>query len=213
MNRILDYYRTHSIITDPGAFAYLYEDLPDEIPGLIDIIQGQMMHRLAAEHLGVTLTRGSRSEQHLRTMPQRLGRMMELEPSPLTRPREPKERQVGLCRDFAVFLTSLLRHKGIPARMRVGFAEYLKPDSIYKIDHWITEYWEADNQRWVLVDPDAVKYDLVREVDFYIAGSAWELSRAGKVRPDIFRYSGRWKGFPCIRGNLLHDFQALNKLE
>ena len=85
------------------------------------------MHRLAADHLGVTLTRESRGEQHLRTMQQRLERIVSLDPGPLTQERTPKERQVGLCRDFAVFLTSLLRHKGIPARVRVGFAEYLRP--------------------------------------------------------------------------------------
>jgi len=206
-------YRSHSPITDPGPYAYLYEELPDEIPELVAIIQGQLMHRMAAEHLGVTLTRESRGEQHLRTMQQRLERIKSLDPGPLTQERTPKERQIGLCRDFAVFLTSLLRHKGIPARVRVGFAEYLRPDSIYKIDHWITEYWDQASSRWVLVDPDAMMYDLKRDGDFYLAGSAWRLARRGSVRPDIFRYSGRWKGFPAIRGNLLHDFQALNRLE
>ncbi len=141
--------------------------------------------------------------------------------------RDPKEKQVGMCRDFAVFLVSLLRHKGIPARMRVGFAEYLDKNSKFKGDHWITEYWNADQARWVLADPDVggvplgmipVKdgcnlHNIRRDKDFYVAGSAWKLAREGKVRSDLFRYSGRWKGFPCIRGNLLHDFQALNKLE
>ena len=75
-----------------------------------------------AEHYGVSLTRESRAEQHLRTMEQRLERIIELDPSPLTIPRTPKEKQVGVCRDFVVFLTSLLRHNKIPARMRVGFA-------------------------------------------------------------------------------------------
>jgi excinuclease ABC subunit A len=210
---MLETYRSHSPITDPGPFSYLYADLPDEIPDLVAIIQGQLMHRLAADHLGVTLTRESRGEQHLRTMQQRLERIFSLDPSPLTQERAPKERQVGLCRDFAVFLTSLLRHKGVPARVRVGFAEYLRPDSIYKIDHWITEYWDQETERWVLVDPDAVLYDIKPDGDFYLAGSAWRLARRGSVRPDIFRYSGRWKGFPNIRGNLLHDFQSLNRLE
>jgi excinuclease ABC subunit A len=213
MKSILDYYRSHSPITDPGEYAYLYENLPYGIHELVDILQGLMMHRLAAGSIGVTLTRESRSEQRLRTMKQRLERMMELNPAALTIAREPIERQVGLCRDYAVFLTSMLRHKGVPARMRVGFAEYLQPDSIYKIDHWITEFWDSENSRWILVDPDVVKYDLSMDNDFYLAGSAWKFARSSKFRPDVFRFSGRWKGFPCIRGNLLHDFQALNKLE
>jgi len=224
---ILEYYRTHSPITDPGEYAYLYDNLPDDLHGMIAIIQGQMIHRLAVKQFGVTLTRESRSEQRLRTMHQRLERLMELDPSPLTAERTPKEKQVGLCRDFAVFLVSILRHKGVPARMRVGFADYLGEQSKYKGDHWITEYWNDDLERWVLADPDVggvplgmipVKdgcnlHNLRYDKDFYVAGSAWKLAREGKVRSDLFRYSGRWKGFPCIRGNLLHDFQSLNKLE
>jgi excinuclease ABC subunit A len=226
-DNILDYYRTHSPITDPGEYAYLYDNLPDGLHELIALIQGQMIHRLAAPNLGVTLTRESRGEQRLRTMQQRLARIAELDPNPLTVEREPKEKQVGLCRDFAVFLVSLLRHKGIPARMRVGFADYLGKENKFKADHWITEYRNDERGRWVLADPDVggvplgtipVRdginfHDLKRDEDFYVAGSAWKLAREGKVRPDLFRYSGRWKGFPCIRGNLLHDFQALNGLE
>ena len=213
MDEILDYYRQHSPISDPGKYAYLYNDLPDDIHKLIDIIQGQLLHRLAAEHLGVTLTRQSRGEQRLRTMQQRLARIAELDPLPLTSIREPKERQVGVCRDFAVFLTSILRHQNIPARMRVGFAEYIKPDSPYKGDHWITEYWDEVKSRWMLADADVLLVDIQRDAQFYAAGAAWKLARAGTVRSDLFRFSGRWKGFPCIRGNLLHDFQALNKME
>ena len=221
------YYLCHSPITDPGQHVYLYDNLPDDVRALAGLIQGQMIHRNAVKGYGVTLTRGSRSEQHLRTMRQRLARIAELSPDPLTIPREPKERTVGKCRDFAVFLVSLLRHKGIPARMRVGFADYLFDKGGFKADHWITEYWDTSNSRWVLADPDiggmppellgmqitCNLFDLRRDHDFYVAGSAWQLARAGKVRSDLFRYSGHWKGFPCIRGNMLHDFQSLNRLE
>ena len=31
---------------------------------------------------------------------------------------------MAFCRDFAVPMTSILRHKGIPVRLRVGFEEY-----------------------------------------------------------------------------------------
>ncbi len=227
MDTILSYYAAHSPITDPGDYTCLYDNLPDDIPGLICIIQGQMMQRNSASTYGVTLTRGSRAETHLRTMQQRLARIAELSPEPLTLAREPKERTVGMCRDFAVFMASILRHKGIPARMRVGFADYLFANNEFKADHWITEYWDESKGCWILTDPDIGGLDsntlplkqgcnllnLRRDKDFYVAGSAWRLARAGKVRSDLFRYSGHWKGFPCIRGNLLHDFQALNRLE
>ena len=176
MDTRLEYYLQHSPITDPGPFTGLLDPLPDHIPTLVEIIQGLLLHRLAAEHIGVTLTVESRREQRLRTIEQRLSRMMELDPSPLTHPRTPQERQVGVCRDFAIFLTTFLRHKRIPARMRVGFAEYLNPETSFKIDHWITEYWDSEQERWLLVDPDVGKFDLRPHVDFYPAGTAWTLA-------------------------------------
>lgn len=48
----------------------------------------------------------------------------ERNPAPLTQPREPGDRFVGVCRDFALLLCSFLRHAGVPARLRSGFADY-----------------------------------------------------------------------------------------
>jgi excinuclease ABC subunit A len=226
MEQILAYYTSQSPITDPGPHAALLDDLPADISELFAVIQGVLLHRNSAKYYGVQRTTQQNAEMGLRTMQQRLARIQELDPAPLTVPRDPSERQVALCRDFAVFLTTILRHQGIPARMRVGFAAYF-PDSPWYGDHWITEYWNADQSRWVLVDADLggmpkdafkkpLKCDLTNllpDRDFYVAGSAWRLAREGKVKSTFFRYSERWKGFPCIRGNLLHDFQSLNKLE
>jgi len=233
MNETHAYYTSHSPITDPGSYASLYDDLPDSLPELFAVIQGVLLHRNSARYYKVQRTAQQNAEIGLRTMQQRLGRMLELNPAPLTIARDPSERQIGLCRDYAVFLTSILRHKGVPARMRVGFAAYLFTSEAstssagFKGDHWITEYWNKAQRRWVLADADlgGVPHDALGEgitcdftdlspdQDFYVAGSAWRLARLGEVSPTYFRYSERWKGFPCIRGNLLHDFQALNKLE
>jgi hypothetical protein len=40
----------------------------------------------------------------------------------LARKRLPPDRVVGCCRDATLLFVCLARHKGIPARMRVGFA-------------------------------------------------------------------------------------------
>ncbi len=225
MNKILSYYATHSVITDPGEYAYMYDGLPDSPEELAGVVHGVLLHKLATGIHNFQPTQGQRAEQTLRTMQERLSRMVELDPQPIMVPRDPKERQIGMCRDFGVFYTSLLRHKGIPARMRVGFADYLVSDKPLKADHWITEYWDAAQERWILADsnmgePEIQAYKLVANMkdlrhddEFYVAGSAWQLCRAGKEKSTFFRHSERWKGMPCIRGNMLHDFQALNRME
>jgi excinuclease ABC subunit A len=221
----LSYYTSHSPFSDPGHYTFLYTDLPDDLPGLIQVVQGFLIHKLVVDFYQVELSAAARAEQLLRTIEQRLKRMLDFDPAPLRQARQPKDRQVGVCRDFALLLVSLLRHKGLPARMRVGFAKYLDPHGPYKYDHWITEYWDAAQERWVLCDPQiddiqrhaigiqANTLNLKRGEDFFLAGEAWELCRAGKDKSLLFRFSGKWKGMPCIRGNLMHDLRALNKVE
>ncbi|MBN2146761.1 MAG: excinuclease ABC subunit UvrA [Anaerolineales bacterium] len=225
MNEILSFYATHSPLTDPGPYADLYEQLPASPFDLALVVQGLLLHRMLADHLNIPLSAAQRSEWHLRTVQQRLARMVEIDPAPLTTPRQTIQRQVGVCRDYALLYVSMLRHRGIPARMRVGFARYLDPQGPMSIDHWIAEVWDAAQECWVLIDPqmdpeniEAIGVtvdptDLRQDEDFYLAGSAWDLCRTGKAKPLLFRLNGHWKGLPCIRGNLLHDFQALNKFE
>jgi excinuclease ABC subunit A len=225
MKPILDYYATQGIMSDPGRYTYLYKDLPDSPSELAGVVMGLLLHKQSATYNNITISSAQRTEQHLRSIEERLGRMVEIEPSPLTISREPQLRQVGVCRDFALLFVSMLRHKGIPARIRVGFAKYLDPKGPMFIDHWIAEYWDVSQNRWILTDPgiDHITRetleistnlsDLHHNRDFFPAGSAWKLCRSGKFKSSLFRYSDRWKGMPCIRGNLLHDFQTLNKLE
>ena len=63
----------------------------------------------------------------------------------------------GLCRDFAILAASAFRAKGIPARLRVGFADYIVPD--FWEDHWLCEW--HDGQHWKRLD-----------VEFAAAGGA-----------------------------------------
>jgi excinuclease ABC subunit A len=229
-NAVLSYYQQQSPFTDPGSYASLYDGLPADPDALTEIVQGLLLHKLAVEFFHLTLSPAQRAEQHLRTIQQHLKRIVQVHPAPLVEPRPPELRQVGVCRDFALLHVSLLRHVGIPARMRVGFARYLDPKGSLSIDHWISEYWDFEGERWVLTDPGLAGpacppalreqieiatgfTDLLHDRDFFLAGSAWKLARQGKVAPLLFRFNGHWKGMPCIRGNLLHDFQALNKLE
>ncbi|NSW53171.1 MAG: excinuclease ABC subunit UvrA [Anaerolineae bacterium] len=220
----LDSYRKQSPFTDPGEYADMYQDLPDTPDEILRVVQNILLHKLVADHSGISLSTEQRQEQFLRSASERLARIAQVAPAPITQPWKNNEKQIGVCRDFALMYVSMLRHKGYAARMRVGFAEYLDPGQ-YKIDHWITEYWDESQRRWILTDAEideqfmdmfnvhAGTADLVHDRDFYPAGSAWKLARSGKLSSSLFRFNGHWKGFPCIRGNLLHDFQALNGME
>ncbi|GAA4970084.1 transglutaminase-like domain-containing protein [Actinoplanes utahensis] len=67
---------------------------------------------------------------------------------PLGAPRPPEDRIVGCCRDFTLLTVAALRANGIPARSRVGFADYFHEG--FHTDHVVVEY--HDGTRWVATD-------------------------------------------------------------
>lgn len=68
------------------------------------------------------------------------------------------------CREQAILLTAILKAKGIPARVRSGFAPYISNDGIFH-DHWICERFCAEENRWILTDADCC----VENLDFDFA--------------------------------------------
>lgn len=220
-NDMLKYYTSHSIMTDPGNYSYLYEDLPSGIPELCNVVQGVIIHIFWTKAYGVDLSEKRKEEVQIRKVHDKLARIEELDKRPLTFARELNNKLVGNCRDFAVLLTSLLRYKGIPARARCGFARYFTPGR-YE-DHWVCEYWNAQEKRWILVDAqlDSVQrkalaitfdhYDVPRD-KFLTAGHVWTLCKAGELDANlcgIFDMQGLW----FVRGNVVRDLMSLNKLE
>ena len=134
--------------------------------------------------------------------------------------RSAEKRVVGTCRHFAVVASAFLIGRGIPARSRCGFATYFVPGRA--VDHWITEHWSAEGNRWVRIDAEIAGLGLglvdhpedLRPGEFLTGGEAWVRFRAGEIDPDTFGVHGteNW-GWAEIAGNLLRDLAALGKQE
>lgn len=58
------------------------------------------------------------------------------------------------CRRQAILLASILKAKGYSVRVRSGFAKYVNPSLAKAGDHWITEYYDVQKEKWILVDAD-----------------------------------------------------------
>ena len=208
-------------ISDPGTYASLFDDLPTSIYDLVRIVQGVTIHVFWAERYGVKHTPERQAEVQLRTMPRRLERTLGLDPRPLSEPRALEQKLVGNCRDHSLLLAAMLRHQGVPARARCGFGAYFMPN--HYEDHWVTEYWNQDQARWVLVDAqlDALQCDVMKipfnpldvpRDQFLVGGAAWGLCRSGAADPEQFGIFDM-HGLGFIRGNLVRDVAALNKVE
>lgn len=198
----------------------LLTGLPDDVPGIVQAVQGNLIHIFWAESYGVTLSDARKAEVQIRSAAAMLERIHAVDPAPLTTPRPHDRKLVGNCRDFSVLTCALLQYRGIPARVRCGFGTYFIPD--HYEDHWTVEYWHAAEARWMAVDAqlDAHQQHALKigfdPLDmppgaFVTGGRAWQLAREEGEDPDkfgIFEMHGLW----FIRGNLVRDFAALNQL-
>ena len=217
----LTYFAQYGKLTHPGPYAHLYTDLPSDVPSLVQVVQGSIVHVFWTERYGLNLSEERKAEVQLRSMERRLARTLELDASPLPTPRPNEQKTVGNCRDFSVMLASMLQSKGIPARPRCGFGAYFLPN--HYEDHWVCEYWNESEQRWVLVD--AQLDELQRNVlkisfntldvprdQFIVGGAAWKMCRSGRANPDQFGIFDM-HGVDFVKGDFIRDVAALNKVE
>jgi hypothetical protein len=160
--------------------------------------------------------RDGSAENSVRPARDLVARLLELDPAPLDVPRPPERRVIGTCRHFAVLACALLRHRGVAARVRCGFATYFQPGQ--GLDHWIVEY--AGDGRWVRLDAEILGTRVVdrpedlRPGQFLTGGEAWAMYRRGELDAATFGVYGTENFGPSeIRGNAVKDLAALNKVE
>lgn len=85
-NDPLSYYAQPGVMTDPGPYASLFDDLPREIPALCKIVQGNVLHVFWAERYEVTLSERRQQALQKRAVAQKLAL---LQRSTLARWRKP----------------------------------------------------------------------------------------------------------------------------
>jgi hypothetical protein len=221
------YYRTHSVFSGPGDLACWYADLPADASELARIARNLVIHRGEGPFFGVAIAADRlRDDAETRYADEILRLITARDDASLTQRREPGDRFVGVCRDFVLLHLSFLRHVGIPARMRIGFADYWGTQPQHG-DHVVTEYWHPV-RGWLLADPQladpqvaatfAVDFDPmdVPRDRFAVAGSAWLAIRAGQADPMTF---GHWDPRDPMAGEwfIAHmvrlDLAAINRTE
>ena len=105
---------------------------------------------MGAPLYGLALTDERRRESQIRAVAPMLDRLFGHDGRPLATARPVEMRLVGICRHFTILLVAMLRAQGAPARARCGFGSYFNSGRFE--DHWVCEYWNAAEARWVLVD-------------------------------------------------------------
>jgi hypothetical protein len=213
-----------SAVTSPGRHALALNGLPVEVRELVNIIQRLVVYDLVAQDFyGYAVPPDRQDEIHLRTVESLLDRLFALDQHPLTTPRATEKRVIGRCHHFTWLLIAALRAHNVPARARCGFGSYFNPP--WFEDHWVCEYWNAAETRWVLVDSQfdeiwrerlKIYHDVldVPRNRFLVAGDAWERCRSSELDARKFGIGFvNLRGLWYVAGNVVREVAALNKLE
>lgn len=220
-DEMLAFYRQPGAFTTLGVTAAQVDVLPADVGVLAKTVQNLLIHRFWAQAYKVEVSKERENEQGIHSAEGTIAAAMAQRDAPLTVPRLAEQRATGICRNFTVLMVAFLRHKGIAARSRCGFGSYFQPDKV--VDHWVAEYWNEAEARWVLVDaqldplqvavlkPDFDPLDVPRE-RFWVAGQAWQRVRDGREPGERFGIADMWGDWYVV-GNTLCDMQALCGVE
>jgi hypothetical protein len=207
VSEITDFYRQPSPTSDLGRHSELVRNLPADPEALSAIVRGLLIHNLSAHVQALAFPAERMAHMQTASAEAILNNVLSLDSSPLDLERPAERRMVGFCYHFALLHCALLRATGTPARARCGFASYFWAGRW--IDHWVTEYWDGDG--WRLTDPQVGRRDLTPD-DFQGGPTAWNQCRGGASKPALYGNGELW-GWDELRGTLINDVAALNKVE
>lgn len=235
--KTLKHYLDFGTYTHPGLYQEkMKNDLPDDIREIGLLVRKNFIHRttLAAGNIGTNadLKFGDMTkvpwwrqpeDDILVTAAAMLAELYRRDKRGFVNDREPKDKLVLTCRFVAIMMASILKSKGIPARVRSGNAPYFDMGEELgdvSTDHWINQYWSEQENRWITIDVDGSlslkdkfdPYDMP-EGKFDFPAHSWLNIRAGKVDPQHFHNAGGYRGKIVVVWSLFYDFHSLMNSE
>lgn len=230
-NKILDFYKKTSLYTDLGLYKEFAQNLTDDIDELCILQRMQIIHPVAFDNPNIrkkeecfwgnmTKVPITRLDYEDDLFPTAISMISELlrKDKKYHKERKAEDKIHVTCRGESILLASILKAKGYSARCRSGFAPYIKYDGI-SYDHWITEYYDENKQRWILVDADEhcpdheMGFDLndIPRGKFIFGAEAYLGMRNGKYKTEEIYYASdpATLGLKAALRGLFYDFHSL----
>lgn len=230
-DKILEHYLQTGTYTYAGAYGDYFRSLPGNVAELGRLVCSQVIHRVTLyegnTNANAKLQYGDMTkfpwyrmrceDDILMTAAAMTAELFRLDGRGFVPDRKTENKIVVTCRYVSVLMSAILKAKNIPCRSRAGFAPYFQPGK--SMDHWINQYWNAKEARWVTIDADGFydengmnlgQYDIADGKFDYAAG-AWLDVRSGRVDGAKFVYAdglGTCSLKAIIRA-LFYDFHAL----
>lgn len=232
IDKLRKHFLSYSQFTYPGLYEDYLKKLPDDIRELGLLIRKQLIHRttLADGNTGTNsdLTYGDMTrvpwwrqaeDDNFNTAVAIIAELFRRDSHGLTMNRQAENKLILTCRHTTLIVAAALKAKGIPARVRSGYAPYFPHEKGISSDHWINEYWSDKENRWIVIDVDGSlhptgidMYDMPKDAFDYPA-VAWLDVRAGKIDGDHFHNAKPATGLKVIGWALFYDFHCLMNSE
>ena len=230
-NEVLNFYKQTSLYTDLGLYKNFMKNLPDDINDLCILQRKQIIHPVAfdipnirkqsncfwGDMTKVPITRLDYEDDLFPTAISMISELLRKDKTYSVN-RKAEDKIHVTCRGEAILLAATLKSKGYSARVRSGFAPYIKYDGV-SYDHWITEYYDEIKQRWVLVDADEhcpdheMGFDLndIPRNKFIFGAEAYLGMRTGKYKTEEIYYASdpATLGLKASIRGLFYDFHSL----
>lgn len=230
-NEVLNFYKQTSLYTDLGLYKNFMKNLPDDINDLCILQRKQIIHPVAfgipnirkqsncfwGDMTKVPITRLVYEDDLFPTAISMISELLRKDKIYSVN-RKAEDKINVTCRGEAILLAATLKAKGYSARVRSGFAPYIKYDGV-SYDHWITEYYDEIKQRWVLVDADEhcpdheMGFDLndIPRNKFIFGAEAYLGMRTGKYKTEEIYYASdpATLGLKASIRGLFYDFHSL----
>lgn len=227
----LDFYKQTSLYTDLGLYKDFMKNLPDDINELCILQRKQIIHPIAFDNPNIRKQSNCFWGDMTKVPITRLDYEDDLFPTAISMISEllRKDKNYSInrktenkihvtCRGEAILLAATLKAKGYSARVRSGFAPYIKFDGI-AYDHWITEYFDEKQGRWILVDADEhcpdheMGFDIndIPREKFIFGAEAYLGMRSKKYETDEIYYASDppTLGLKASIRGLFYDFHSL----
>lgn len=220
-NKILDFYKQQGERTNVENS--IFDQFPKTIEGIVSVIQNVLIHEYRIKSQNIKSSLKNLEDWNPKDVNLIFSK---INLKKITKKLDLDKKSVGICRNYSMLLASVLRENNIPSRTRCGFATYFGCG--YFEDHWITEYWDSKKNKWIMVDAQMDEYwrktlnldpkvfNLfdIKKGQFFSGGEIWQLYRQSFIDDNICGFSPQGDvGEHYIRGNMLRDFFALNKIE
>lgn len=230
MNKeILEHYLEFGLFTNPGCYKkFLQENLPNDVGQVGLLVMKQVIERVILRNGNtgpnsdlrwgdmdkVSWWRLRCEDDVLPNAVSMIAELLRLDDRGFTLNRATEDKIVVTCRHRAILMASILKTKGIPCRVRSGFSSYF-PGFEGSWDHWINQYWDAKQKRWVTVDVEGCFENLRFEAfdipkgKFDFPADTWLGIRKGLLDEDRFINAGGFKGLEPVLWAIFYDFHSL----